>query len=424
MRALPATALLAALSLAVPAVTEAAASSEVIPYYGLDCGGGAEGDPALPRPWTNLNRLVCTSKHLAALHEQLAGLLDTAASDLRVAMTERAKERCDLAFDPGRDLEAKWLASDCLAALYRELIRQRGSRPVGNVVRGPLPDGLIHPACLDDLLALELDTPYRANLAPCLAGTKRVTFIYHAVDRGNETERTIIYDRWSPAAFSGYLGYSHVGRPTSDSDLLWTFENSGGRARFHSLALVKGLLARRERATLEWLRDDGEAYWVEVVGRARFGDRCNGSLARVAITGPTTVRASVNITPFALLALDAYHGWRGIAADTLVLDGDTGAAAQGPIRLEAGRDLVNDPLACIGTADFLVDLATGERQFTGAVIDELYYWNIDDIRLQACFNYLARSKATAMPLTLTPQSLATLRDAFVARCAVPTSGTP
>ena len=421
MRAFPATALFAALALAVLApATQATGTPDVIPYYGLACGGAA-GDPALARPWTNLNRLVCTSKHLAALHEQLAGLLDAAPGDPRVAMTERAKERCNLGFDPGRDLEAKWLASDCLAALYRELILGRGGRPVGNVVRGPLPDGLIHPACLDDLLALVLDTPYQANLAPCLAGTKRLTFVYHAVDRGNGTERDIIYDRWSPAAFSGYLGYRHVGRPTSASDLLWAYENSGGAARFHSLALVKGLLARREQAALEWLRDDGEAYWVEVVGRVRFGDRCNGGLARVAITGPTTVRVSVDITPFALLALDARNGWRGITADDFFLEGDAGAA---PIRLEAGRDLVNGPRACIGTADFLVDLTTGERHFTGAVIEELYYWDIEDARLQACFNYLARSKTTAMPLSLTPDSLAELSAAFVTRCVVAAPGTP
>ena len=156
----------------------------------------------------------------------------------------------------------------------------------------------------------------------------------------------------------------------------------------------------------------------------RFGDRCNGGLAKVTITGPMTVRASVDITPFALLALDVHHDWRGVDAEALVLEGGAGAASEGSIRLEAGRDLVNDPLACIGTADFLVDLATGERQFTGAVIDELYYWDIEDNRLQACFNYLARSKVTAMPLTLTPDSLAALGDEFVARCVVPAPGAP
>ena len=420
MRALCTTALLATLSLAVLADPRLAAGTEVIPYYGLECGGGAEGDPASPGPWTNLNRLVCTSDHLGTLHRQLAGLLDTAPGDLRTAMTERASAHCNLAFDPVRDLVAKWLARDCLDSLYRGLIREHGALPAANVVRGRLPDGLIHPACLDDLLALGLDTPYRANLAPCLAGTKRVTFVYHAVKRDNETVRSIVYDRWSPALLSGYLGYRHVGRPSDDSDLLWTFENSGGAARVHSLVLLRGLDAGRERVVQEWLRNDGADYWVEVAGQARFGDRCNGGLAEVSITGPTTVQASVNITPFALLALGA----REIEGNILVLDGGASAAGQWSIRLEAGRDLIDGPTACIGTAGFDIDVTTGERRFTGAVIEELYYWDIDDIRLQACFNYLTRSRATVMPLTLTPQSLATLRDAFVARCVVPTSGTP
>ena len=61
MRALCATALLAALSLAVLADPRLAAGAEVIPYYGLECGGGAAGDPASPVPWTNLDRLVCSN---------------------------------------------------------------------------------------------------------------------------------------------------------------------------------------------------------------------------------------------------------------------------------------------------------------------------------------------------------------------------
>ena len=100
MRALCVTALLAALSLAVLGFPRLSAGAEVIPYYGLACGGGAAGDPAAPRPWTNLNRLVCTTNHLGTLHRQLTGLLDTAPGEMRTAMTERAKKHCDLAFDP------------------------------------------------------------------------------------------------------------------------------------------------------------------------------------------------------------------------------------------------------------------------------------------------------------------------------------
>ena len=142
----------------------------------------------------------------------------------------------------------------------------------------------------------------------------------------------------------------------------------------------------------------------------------------MSITGPTTIRVSVNITPFALMALNVHRDWRTIGTAALFLDDDTGTASEERIKLEADRDLVNAAMACLGTADFLIDLATGERRLTGVVIDELYYWNIEDVRFQACFNHLVISKTTAMPLTLTPSLLAALGDEFVEQFMVPASG--
>ena len=329
---------------------------------------------------------------------------------------------CELGFDPMRDLAAKWAANDCLASLYQRLIRERGDQPVGNVIRGRLPETFIHPACLDDLLSLTLRAPYRANLSPCHAGTKRVTFMFHSIGRADSLDQTIVYHRWNASSWGGYLGYSSVGRPTGDTDLLWVFENDGGSGRFHSLALVRGPDGLRQRSTLERLRQNEEDDWIEVLARVSFGNRCKGGLATVSITGPTTIRVSVNITPFALMALNVHRDWRTIGTAALFLDDDTGTASEERIKLEADRDLVNAAMACLGTADFLIDLATGERRLTGVVIDELYYWNIEDVRFQACFNHLVISKTTAMPLTLTPSLLAALGDEFVEQFMVPASG--
>ena len=122
------------------------------------------------------------------------------------------------------------------------------------------------------------------------------------------------------------------------------------------------------------------------------------------------------------MALNVNRDWRTISAAALFLDDDTGITSEGRMKLEADRDLVNAAMACIGTADFLIDLETGERRFTGVVIDELYYWDIEDVRFQACFNHLVRSKTTAMPLTLTPRLLAALGGEFVEQCMVSASG--
>ncbi len=457
MRAIPATAFLAALALASISPPGSASSayaekSAFIDYYGFDCVG-SDSDLDNPRSWSTLNRLVCTNKHLSGLHKQLAGLYDpdeplAGTSDggpsfaedflarvkadsrlydpvhleFRTRLTERAMGHCELAFDPVRDLGAKWAANDCLASLYQRLIRERGGQPVGNVIRGRLPASFIHPACLDDLLSLTLRVPYRANLSPCHAGTKRVTFMFHSIERAGSLDQTIVYHRWNPSIWGGYLGYSSVGRPTGDTELLWVFENDGGTGRFHSLALVRGSHGLRQRATLEWLEEDEEDDWIEVLARVSFGNRCTGGLAKVSITGPATIRVSVNITPFALMALNEHRDWRTFGTAALFLGGDTGPAAGERTKLEADRDLVNAAMACIGTADFLIDLATGERKFTGVVIDELYYWNIEDVRFQACFNHLVRSKTTAMPLNLTPSRLAALGGEFVEQCMDPASG--
>ena len=457
MRAFPATAFLAALALASVSPPGSASSayaekSEFIDYYGFDCVS-SDSDLEVPRPWPTLNHLVCTNKHLSGLHKQLAGLYDSdepfaetsdggpslpeeflnrvkadnrlydpAYLELRTRLTERAMGPCELDFDPMRDFEAKWVANDCLASLYQRLIRERGDQPVGNVIRGRLPGTFIHPACLDDLLSLTLRVPYRANLSPCHAGTKRVTFMFHSIERADRLDQTIVYHRWNPSNWGGYLGYSSVGRPTRDTDLLWVFENDGGSGRFHSLALVRGLDGFRQRSTLEWLREDEEDDWIEVLARVSFGNRCKGGLAKVSITGPTTIQVSVNITPFALLALNEHRDWRTIGTAALFMDDDAGTTSEERIKLEADRDLVNAAMACIGTADFLIDLETGERKFTGVVIDELYYWNIEEVRFQACFNHLVRSKTTAMPLTLTPRRLAALGGEFVEQCMVPASG--
>jgi len=459
MRAFPATAFLAALALASisPSGLASGAYAETpafIDYYGFDCVG-SDSDLELPRSWSTLNHLVCMNKHLSGLHKQLAGLYDPdeplaepsdggpsfaeeildkvkagsrlydpANLEFRTRLTERAMGHCELAFDPLRDLAAKWVANDCLTSLYQRLIRARGGRPVGNVIRGRLPENFIHPACLDDLLSLTLSVPFRANLSPCHAGTKRVTFMFHSIQRADSLDQTIVYHRWNPSNWGGYLGYSSVGRPTGETDLLWVFENDGGTGRFHSLALVRGLDGLRQRSTLERLGENGEDDWIEVLARLSFGNRCKGGLAKVSITGPTTIRVSVNITPFALMALNEHRDWWTIGTAALFMDDDAGTTSEERIKLEADRDLVNAAMACIGTADFLIDLETGERKFTGVVIDELYYWNIEEVRFQACFNHLVRSKTTAMPLTLTPRRLAALGGEFVEQCMVPASGVP
>ena len=246
--------------------------------------------------------------------------------------------------------------------------------------------------------------------------------MFHSIARADSLDQTIVYHRWNPSNWGGYLGYSSVGRPTGDSDLLWVFENDGGTGRFHSLALVRGLDGLRQRSTLERLGENGEDDWIEVLARLPFGNRCKGGLAKVSITGPTTIRVSVNITPFALMALNEHRDWWTIGTAALFMDDDAGTTSEERIKLEADRDLVNAAMACIGTADFLIDLATGERKFTGVVIDELYYWNIEDARFQACFNHLVRSKTTAMPLNLTPSRLAALGGEFVEQCMDPASG--
>jgi hypothetical protein len=97
----------------------------------------------------------------------------------------------------------------------------------------------------------------------------------------------------------------------------------------------------------------------------------------------------------------------------------TTSLTRGAATIEAGKDLIDHAEACIGTAEFLVDLNTGERKFTGATIDELYYWNIDDVRFQACFNHQVRLKLRGMSSTLTPEGLASLGDEFVDLCVVP-----
>ena len=164
MRAFPATAFLAALALASISPPGSASSayaekSVFIDYYGFDCVS-SDSDLEFPRSWSTLNHLVCTNKHLSALHKQFAGLydpdepfaetsdrepsfpvefLDGAKADdrlydpanleFRIRLTERAMGHCELGFDPMRDLGAKWVANDCLASLYQRLIRARGDRP-------------------------------------------------------------------------------------------------------------------------------------------------------------------------------------------------------------------------------------------------------------------------------------------------------
>ena len=79
----------------------------------------------------------------------------------------------------------------------------------------------------------------------------------------------------------------------------------------------------------------------------------------------------------------------------------------------------------LGTA---VGLACWERSsagrtrcFLGVEIDELYYWDIGEVRWQGCFNHLVRSQTTAMPLTLTPERPAALGGEFVERCVATAS---
>ena len=134
--------------------------------------------------------------------------------EFRGAMTTRARSQCDLDFAPRRNITAKWTADDCLSKMYRRLISELGAKPAGNVVRGRLPAGFIHPACLDDLLSLSHATPYRVDLSPCFVGTRRITFILHLVKQADGGDQTIIYDRWNNTPWGGYLGYSSAGRPT------------------------------------------------------------------------------------------------------------------------------------------------------------------------------------------------------------------
>ena len=120
------------------------------------------------------------------------------------------------------------------------------------------------------------------------------------------------------------------------------FENKGGAGRYHSLALLGG--PDSDGATGEWLREGGDEYWVEVLGRVAFGNRCKAGLAAVSIAGPTTALVSLNITPFAFLVL----GDQGaMPAPT------TTSLTRGAATIEAGKDLIDHAEACIGTAEFL-----------------------------------------------------------------------
>jgi hypothetical protein len=274
---------------------------------------------------------------------------------------------------------------------------QRGTGAVANRV---------HSSRLPRRSALpEPPDPLPDRHLPCFAATRRITFILHTVKLAEGLDQTIIYDRWNTTPWGGYLGYSAAGRPTDTTELLWVFENHGGTGRFHTLVLLGG--PDGNGATGEWLREGGDEYWVEVLGRGAFGNRCQGGLAAVSIIGPTTARVALNITPFALLVL----GEKGDVPDPA-----TTSLTVGTETIEAGDDLIDHPEACIGTAEFVVDLKTGEREFAGIDIDELYYWNIEDVRFQACFNYLVRSKLRTMPKVLTPEELQSLGDDFVNHC--------
>ena len=405
MRAFAAIAVVSAVLIAAPLTAQATVND----HFGFACNS-IHGVPSTSKPRVVLNHLVCTSKNLSVLHEQLAELQGepTDMAEFRTIMTERATGHCDLEFDPTQNIEAKWAADDCLSRLYRCLISERGAKPAGNVVRGRLPTGFIHPACLDDLLALTHPIPYRTDISPCFEGTRRITFILHTVKLADGVDQTIIYDRWNTMPWGGYLGYSSAGRPTDTTELLWVFENRGGAGRFHTLALLSG--PDGDGATGEWLREGGDEYWVEVLGRVAFGNRCRGGLAVVSITGPVTARVAVNITPFAMLVLGEQGALPTPTATSLAFAGAT---------IEAGHDLIDHAEACIGTAEFDVDLKTGGREFAGVTIDELYYWDIADVRFQACFNHLVRSKLRAMPATLTPEDLKSLGGDFVDRCIGP-----